>query len=470
MIPCSTAIHWHGIRQLNTALHDGANGVTECPIAPFKSRTYRFRATQYGTSWYHSHFSAQYGNGVVGAIHINGPASANYDIDLGTYPISDWYWDTADNIMRFSEIATNLPPPSDNVLFNGTNIDYRANGTREGKYNRVTLTPNKKHRLRLINTSVENHFVVTLSGHNFTVIQTDFVPVKPVVKNSLFMAIGQRYDIIIDTTGHESKHYWFNATQAAGSLCGLSDNPSPAAIFSYADAPEPATGIPKEPGTVPPPANCADETGWEPIVKRTAPKDQFLANQKPLDVRLGTPEINGTRLFRWTINNVSIDVAWEKPTLRYVQERNTSYPTNASVIVVDEAHQWTFWVIQNNLGLPHPFHLHGHDFLHLGTGTGIFTPTPEVIDRLQFDNPIRRDVAMLPGSGWIVIAFLTDNPGAWLLHCHIAWHVSQGLSVQFLEQRARIPEVMDLTELDPTCTEWNAYWPTAYWPKTDSGL
>ena len=45
---------------------------------------------------YHSHFSAQYGNGIVGTIQINGPASADYDIDLGTYPISDWYHKTAD--------------------------------------------------------------------------------------------------------------------------------------------------------------------------------------------------------------------------------------------------------------------------------------------------------------------------------------------------------------------------------------
>ena len=50
---------------------------------------------------------------------------------------------------------------------------------------------------------------------------------------------------------------------------------------------------------------------------------------------------------------------------------------------------------------------------------------------LQYTNPPRRDVAMLPApagppgggpppsGGWLVIAFLTDNPGAWLMHCHI---------------------------------------------------
>ena len=45
-----TTIHWHGIRQLNTVAMDGVNAVTQCPIAPGKSFTYRFRALQYGSS------------------------------------------------------------------------------------------------------------------------------------------------------------------------------------------------------------------------------------------------------------------------------------------------------------------------------------------------------------------------------------------------------------------------------------
>jgi FtsP/CotA-like multicopper oxidase with cupredoxin domain len=34
-----------------------------------------------------------------------------------------------------------------------------------------------------------------------------------------------------------------------------------------------------------------------------------------------------------------------------------------------------------------------------------------------------RDVATLLVSGYLVIVFLTDNSGAWLMHCHIGWHV-----------------------------------------------
>jgi hypothetical protein len=65
-------------------------------------------------------------------------------------------------------------------------------------------------------------------------------------------------------------------------------------------------------------------------------------------------------------------------------------------------------------------HLHGHDFYVLGSGIGNFT-----VENLNYDNPIRRDTAMLPAGGWLAVAFKTDNPGAWLMHCHVAWHVEQ---------------------------------------------
>lgn len=74
---------------------DGVPGVTQCPIAPGDSLTYRFPATQYGSTWYHSHFSLQYADGLLGPLIINGPASANYDEDLGMVMLSDWGHESA---------------------------------------------------------------------------------------------------------------------------------------------------------------------------------------------------------------------------------------------------------------------------------------------------------------------------------------------------------------------------------------
>jgi hypothetical protein len=47
-----TAIHFHGVRQLNSCGADGVPGITQCPIAPGAEFTYYFRATQFGSSWY----------------------------------------------------------------------------------------------------------------------------------------------------------------------------------------------------------------------------------------------------------------------------------------------------------------------------------------------------------------------------------------------------------------------------------
>ncbi|KAK2043561.1 multicopper oxidase [Colletotrichum somersetense] len=455
-----TSFHWHGLHQRNSNDQDGANGVTECPIPPGESRTYSFQLTQYGTSWYHSHFSSQYGNGVVGSIQINGPASADYDIDLGPYPITDWYYETADRLERKGELVVNGgAPPSDNILFNGKNINPLGPG---GQYQKTRLTPGKKHRLRLINTSVDNAFTVSMVGHNFTVIATDLVPVKPVVKDSLFMTVGQRYDVIIEAN-QAVENYWFNATVGGGGLCGLTKNPYPASVFFYDGAPD---RLPVDKGTPPANLGCADTTGFTPVLPRTAPKDEFDPKKQILDVNLEQPTIGNDKVFRWTVNGHDIDVQWDKPTLEYVAQGNSSWPTRANIIEIPEASAWTWWVIQNEFLLPHPIHLHGHDFLLLGTGSGQFTSSAD----LQFDNPTRRDVAQLPGGGWMVIAFKTDNPGAWLMHCHIAWHVSMGLSVQFLERKDDIAQALDLKALAPTCDAWRKYYPTAPWPKHDSGL
>jgi FtsP/CotA-like multicopper oxidase with cupredoxin domain len=288
----------------------------------------------------------------VGPIQINGPASANYDIDLGPYVISDYYHATSDLLQLKAEQATGPPPPSDNILFNGTNINPGGTG---GSYNKVTLTPGKKHLVRIINTSVENHFTVSLVGHNFTVIATDFVPVQPVVKTQLFVAIGQRYDVIIDAS-QAVGNYWLNATLGGGGFCGVSNNPFPAAIFSYQGAPN---ALPTSAGSAIT-ADCHDTTGFTPVVSRTADQSSFAANEKELNITLTTAVNSRGTIFQWQINGSTMDVEWDKPILQYVSESNTSYPGSANVVEITATTGWTFVVIDNISGLvsyPPPFSL-----------------------------------------------------------------------------------------------------------------
>ncbi|KAI1859035.1 hypothetical protein JX265_010512 [Neoarthrinium moseri] len=454
-----TSFHWHGIRQFHTNIHDGANGVTECPIPPGHSHTYTFKAEQYGTSWYHSHTSAQYGNGVWGPIQIDGPSSDNYEVDLGVFPISDYYYDSADDLV-LRTMAGELPH-SDNVLFNGTNINPKD--PSQGEYAVVKLTKGQRHRLRLINPSVENNYQVSLVGHEFTIIQTDFVPITTTTVDNIFLGIGQRYDVIIDAN-QDVGNYWFNVTMFPNSLCGNSENLLPAAIFRYEGATE---SNPTVAGPKPTNANCQDVTNYGPVVQRKAEEAALLVDaadpehQINIDFQTVTP-------VTWFVNSSAVNVNWDKPVLQYVIDGNTSYPRSENLIFVDEKDVWTYWVIQNLRIVPHPMHLHGHDFLILGHGSGTFNTG--LSSSLQWDNPGRRDVTMLPGNGWLVVAFRADNPGNWLFHCHIAWHVSGGLSADFMERRdeqlAFINDA-DLAAFNENCEAWRA---SGAPPKIDSGL
>jgi FtsP/CotA-like multicopper oxidase with cupredoxin domain len=117
-----SSIHFHGIRQNYTNQADGVTSVTQCPTAPGNTETYKWRATQYGSSWYHSHFALQAWEGVFGGIIINGPATANYDVDLGNFMLQDWSHQTADDLYVTAEIQG--PVTLDTGLINGTNEEY----------------------------------------------------------------------------------------------------------------------------------------------------------------------------------------------------------------------------------------------------------------------------------------------------------------------------------------------------------
>lgn len=430
---------------------------------------------------------------MFGSIHINGPASANYDIDLGVYPVSDYYYFTADQGVLITQ-KTAISPPSDNILFNGTNVNPK--NPSEGKYDVVTLTPGSTHRLRLINPSVDNDFQVTLVGHEFTIISTDLVPIEPITTDTVFLGVGQRYDVLIDASQSVGS-YWFNATLSPTGRCGTSNNPAPAAIFRYEGA---SDDLPTDPGTRPTDTLCGDRTDLVPVVKRSAGSASDLTPAVLADDNLALTLINnatsnGTTVL-WPVNGSAIRVEWDKPVLSYVLDNDTAYPRDENIIVVDgDNTTWSYWIIQNRTPTPHPMHLHGHDFLVLGRSDplqasqslselidmmnagrlGNMTRTwePSEASSLNFDNPTRRDVTMLPALGWLVVAFKVDNPGNWLFHCHIAWHVSGGLSVDFVESRdeqAALISDEELQDYNQVCTEWDSYYATAPYKQDDSGI
>lgn len=77
---------------------------------------------------------------------------------------------------------------------------------------------------------------------------------------------------------------------------------------------------------------------------------------------------------------------------------------------------------------------------------------------------------MLYESGHLVIAFKTDNPGAWLAHCHIGWHTSEGFDFQFVERYDDIAALVDYDTLNSNCEAWDTYVSAESIVDEDSGV
>lgn len=146
-----TTVHWHGIRQLHTMEMDGVNGVTQCPIAPLDWFVYKFNLTQYGTSWYHSHYSLQYVDGLLGPLTIHGPSSSDYDTAIDPILMQDY--DHRSAFMDFYEEITpgHGPTTMTNILLNGTGMVHQAHILRNSadEDRAIYMHSSRKSRRRL---------------------------------------------------------------------------------------------------------------------------------------------------------------------------------------------------------------------------------------------------------------------------------------------------------------------------------
>ncbi|EPS60435.1 hypothetical protein M569_14367, partial [Genlisea aurea] len=121
--PYNLTIHWHGVFQLLTGWSDGPEYVTQCPIQPGQSYTYRFNVTQQeGTLLWHAHVAWLRAT-VHGAIIIRPKSGRPYPFPkpYKEVPIiiSEW-WNA--NIMDVENVALasgGVPNISDAYMING---------------------------------------------------------------------------------------------------------------------------------------------------------------------------------------------------------------------------------------------------------------------------------------------------------------------------------------------------------------
>ncbi|MCJ1236200.1 hypothetical protein MMC14_004178 [Varicellaria rhodocarpa] len=432
-----STMHWHGVRQNGTNPMDGVPSITQCPSTPGDTYTYTWRSTQYGSSWYHSHFALQAWEGVFGGIVMHGPATSNYDEDKGVLFLNDWTHETSDALYEYA--LTQGPPTQDTGLINGTNV-YDDAGSRF----ETTFISGTKYLMRVINGAMNNAFNFQIDNHTLTIIAADFVPVQPYTTDYLIINIGQRYDVIVEAN-QEADNYWIRAIPQIS--CAPNSNANNIkGIVRYGSS----TGDPVTTGYAAP-DNCGDMPSADlvPYLKRDVGVDSL---NEDMEVTSGRDSVTDTR--RWFIDGTAMEVAWTNPILQQIYESDTTYSNSSNVYQLPTANVWTYVIIETNDTGSHPIHLHGHDFSILASGNGTYASAAPT---LNLNNPTRRDTATLPITGYLVLAFYTDNPGAWLMHCHIGWHVEMGFAIQWLERYDEIKPLVDYETLKNTCSAWDTH-------------
>ncbi|KAI1790742.1 laccase [Ganoderma leucocontextum] len=412
----STSIHWHGLVQKSTNWADGGASVNQCPIATGNSFLYEFDTQdQAGTFWYHSHVSTQYCDGLRGALVVYDPSDPHqdlYDVDNDdtVITLADWYHTT----------YTLGPKPlqgAQSTLINGKG---RSTTTLAADLAVISVTQGRRYRFRLVSTSCDVNFVFSIDHHPVTVIEADAVNTRPHTVDSIHIFAGQRYSFVL-TANQTVDNYWIRAKPNLGYLSFESGMNS--AILRYEGAPE------TEPTPSFPPASVKPlvETALRPLVPMPVP---------------GTAEIGGVDLAinlvitfnksHFFVNNKTF-VPPPVPVLLQImsgaKDAKDLLPSGSVFVLPSNANvQFSFPIAGHLAGVPHPIHMHGHEFAVVRSAGS---------SEYNYKDPIWRDVVSTGTTGDnVTIRFRTDNPGPWFLHCHIDPHIEEGLAIVMVEGKS----------------------------------
>lgn len=463
-----TAIHWHGFLQTETPWQDGTPGVSQCPIAPGKSLTYNFRAELYGSSWYHSHYSAQYSGGLFGPIVVYGPSNAKYDVDLGPIMVNDWwhedYFTTVEEIMAPGFQGRTY---SDNNLINGR-MNFDCSTVDEGDTAKCTnnaglsmfqFQSGKTHRLRFINSASEGVERISIDGHIMTVIANDFVEIQPYDAKVVTLGVGQRVDVIVKADGDPKSAYWLRSNLTS---CSNAKQPSALAAIYYDQAPD-NTAVPTStPWDVPDPGDCANDdlNLTVPYFPIALPEPSWTQNMD-----IGTFR-NASGNFLWKFGGVTARVDFNDPTLLQIKNNDLQFEPEMNVMNFGTNSSIRF-IVNNPTPGYHPMHAHGLNMYIISEGPGNYDGKTSV----RPENPMRRDVQAVRPFGHVVVQMDASNPGIWPFHCHIAWHASGGFFSQMVFQPDELVRDLEIpAESARTCREWEAFTKRVVPNQIDSGF
>ncbi|KAL5211033.1 hypothetical protein ABZP36_006656 [Zizania latifolia] len=508
----NVTLHWHGLRQLRNGWADGPEFVTQCPIRPGGSYTYRFAIQgQEGTLWWHAHSSWLRAT-VHGALVIHPRRGVAYPFPKpqAEFPVvlAEWWRRDPIAVLRQSMITGAPPNVSDAILINGQPGDFAECSAQETSI--IPVVAGETTLLRIINAAMNTELFVSLAGHKMTVVAADAMYTKPFETTVVLLGPGQTTDVLV--TAHAAPGRYYLAARAYVSAQGVPfDNTTATAIFQYKDAASCATtaeagaagGVgsaagpgpgantyngplgrsPSQPSGHPGRAGPAPMLPFLPAFNDTNTATAFSNSiRSPAPVKVPGPvtqEVfttvgfglfncrpgpfcqgpNNTR-FGASMNNVSFQLPNTVSLLQAHYHHVPGVFTDDFPPLPPVFFDFTSQNIPRALWQPvkgtrlyrikygavvqivfqdtgifaaeeHPMHIHGYHFYVLATGFGNYDPRRDAAKFNLVDPPSRNTVGV-PVGGWAVVRFVADNPGVWLVHCHIDAHLTGGLAMALL--------------------------------------
>lgn len=379
----ATTVHWHGIRLPNNM--DGVPHVTQPPIEPGQTFTYEFDVPDAGTYWYHPHLRSfeQVDRGLAGPLIIDEPDPIRVDRDI-VWVLDDWRLD------KNAQITDDFAHPHDMSHAGRIGNTVTINGLVPENF---AIRAGERIRLRLINVANARAFRLKFEGHKPTIVALDGHPVKPHAAPGGRVTLGaaMRADIVLDASGKPGETFQVVDDyygEGAYRLVRLAYSDERPLRESPLDAPVALA------------ANPLPEPKLENAEKHFVTLEGGMmgslknATMDGRQVDLREMMHNGKA---WIINGVVSTGHVMDPMLTL--ERGKSY-------ILD---------IRNHTRFAHPMHIHGHAYRVI-TRNGLPTTHREWLDTVLLERGEAAEVA-----------FVADNPGDWMFHCHILEHQMGGM-------------------------------------------
>jgi FtsP/CotA-like multicopper oxidase with cupredoxin domain len=234
-------------------------------------------------------------------------------------------------------------------------------------------------RLRLVNASNARIYRLRFEGHEPQLIAYDGQPVAPAAAGRVVLGPAQRADVILDcrgTPGARQRVIDDFYEQRAYRLLDL----------AYANEASLRSAFPPVPRL---PANPA------PLANLAAAERHQIVFGGGMMGNMPGGMMGGERRMIWTVNGKAID------------EHDHSH---APLLTFSRGRSCVLELV-NDTAWHHPIHLHGHVF--------------QVLSGRQAGTS--GDTVLIDPRSRAEIAFVADNPGDWMLHCHVLEHQASGM-------------------------------------------